>query len=140
MKDLKLDLEDVNLDLENLDFNIEESWFNFEDLDLSPIEFNIPNESFDLPNIEINQPIMSDEELKQMCLDMYNKATDMLINRILSWELSYKETKRIIRVLAKSEWIHVWRAPKWHKWQITTEEKMAFNKILEKRWIKVSDE
>lgn len=135
MKDLDLKLEEFVIKDEP--FNISDEELNF---DIEDIELNIPNESFELSNIEINQPIMSDEELKQMCLDMYNKATDILINKLLSWELSYKETKRVIRVLAKSEWIYVWRAPKWHKWQITNEERLALGKILKKRWIKISDE
>ena len=70
--------------------------------------------------------------------ELYNEAKK--IDPKAMEKISPNDKKRIIRVLARSEWIHVWRAPKWHKWQITTEEMMAFNRILEKRWIKVSDE
>ena len=128
MKDLELKLEEF--DIKDVDFNISDEEFRF---DVEDVDLNIPYESFDLPDIEINQPNISDEELKQMCLDTYNKITDMLIEDILSWKLSKKETKTIIRGLAKVEWIHVWRAPKWYKWQITAEERMVFNRILEKR-------
>ena len=133
MKDLELKLEEF--DIKDVAFNISDEEFHF---DVEDVDLNIPYESFDLPDIEINQPNISDEELKQMCLDTYNKITDMLIEDILSWKLSKKETKTIIRGLAKAEWIRVWRAKNWHKGEITDEEKIAFCKILKERWISLN--
>ena len=129
MKDLKLNVEEDNFALEELKINNEE-------LSFDSIDINIPNVDFDINNVKINWWNASDEKLKQMCLDACNKVIDLLIKKILSWTLSYKETKKAIRLLAKMEWIHVWRAKKWYKGQITEEEEMALNRILEKRWIK----